>query len=187
MLQPHIPFLATLNLLEFPKLMNDPMYHDPTWPPVPTNIPSYILKFEGKNGEDPGDHVSNSLNKDSIRLILFQRTLIGVAVKWYTEKPKRAYKTFSQMVLLFLNLFQLPVFYDVGLEIVSTLLQDKATHISDHIQEWCRWKRLTKTCISPEFLLEWFLKSLQPPISKDVATSEKKEIFKAHQLDLIYA
>jgi hypothetical protein len=41
------------------------------------------------------------------------------------------------------------------------------------------------------FLLEWFLKSLQPPISKDVATSgvitEEEAIFKTQWLDLIYA
>jgi hypothetical protein len=85
--QPCIPFLAMLNLPDFSKLMNDPMSHDPTWPPVPTKLPLDIPKFEGKNGEDPGDHVttfhlwcsSNSLNHDSIRLRLFQCTLIGVA------------------------------------------------------------------------------------------------------------
>jgi hypothetical protein len=54
---------------------------------------------------------------------------------------------------------------------MSTLRQDKTTHILDHIQEWHRWKGLIKTCIPPEFLLEWFLKYLHPPISKDVATS----------------
>jgi hypothetical protein len=50
---------------------------------------------------------------------------------------------------------------------------------------------LIKTCIPPKFLLEWFLKSLQPYISKDVSTSkvtsEEEAIFKAQQLDLIYA
>jgi hypothetical protein len=39
--------------------------------------------------------------------------------------------------------------------------------------------------------LEWFLKSLLPYILKDVstskATSEEEDIFKAQQLDLIYA
>jgi hypothetical protein len=168
-------------------------------PPVPTKLPSDIPKFEGKNGEDPGDHVttfhlwcsSNSLNDDSIRLRLFQRTLIGVAVKWYIELPRGAYGTFSQLVMVFLNHFQLPIRYDVGLELLSTLRQDTATHISDHIQEWRRWKRLIKTPIPPTFLLEWFLKSLHPPISKDVATSgvttEEEAIFRAQQLDLIYA
>jgi hypothetical protein len=74
MLQFRLPFLTTLNLPDLYKLMNDPVCHDPTCPPVPTKIPSDILKFEGKNGEDPGDHVttfhlwcsSNSLNDDSI-------------------------------------------------------------------------------------------------------------------------
>jgi hypothetical protein len=72
--QPCLPFLATLNLLELSKLMNKPMSHDPTWPLIPIELPSDILKFKGKNGEDPGDHVttfhlwcsSNSLNDDSI-------------------------------------------------------------------------------------------------------------------------
>jgi hypothetical protein len=49
---------------------------------------------------------------------------------------------------------------------------------------------LIKTSIPPAFLLEWFLKSLHPPISKDVATSrvttEEEAIFKAQQLDLIF-
>jgi hypothetical protein len=103
MLQPHLPFLATLNLPELSKTMNDPLCHDPIFPPIPTNLPSNIPKFEGNSGEDPGDHVTtfhlwcslNSLNDDSIRLILFQRTLMGVAGKWYIELPRGAYKSFS--------------------------------------------------------------------------------------------
>jgi hypothetical protein len=50
---------------------------------------------------------------------------------------------------------------------------------------------LIKAYIPPEFLLEWFLKSLLPYISKDVSTSrvtsEEEAIFKSQQLDLIYA
>jgi hypothetical protein len=54
--------------------MNDLIHHNPNWPLIPTKIPSYIPKFEGKSGEDPRDHVtmfhlwfsSNSLNDDSI-------------------------------------------------------------------------------------------------------------------------
>jgi hypothetical protein len=72
--QPRLPFLASLNLPDLSKLMNDSMSHDPTWPPVPTKLPLDIPKFEGNTGEDPGDHVttfhlwfsSNSLNDDSI-------------------------------------------------------------------------------------------------------------------------
>jgi hypothetical protein len=125
MSQPHLPFLAMLNFPDLSILMNDPVHHDPTWPPVPTKLPSDIPKFEGKNGEDPGDHVttfhiwcsSNSLNDDSIFLILFQRTLMGVATKWYIELPGGTYKNFNQMVLVFLNHFQLSVRYDTHIEL----------------------------------------------------------------------
>ena len=81
--------------------------------------------------------------------------------------------------------------YDIGTKILSKFQQDKATHISDHIQEWCRRKRLIKAFIPLEFLLKWFLKSLLPYIAKDVSTSpvqnEEQAIFRAQELDLIYA
>jgi hypothetical protein len=101
--QPRIPFLAMLKLPYLSKLMNDLMSHDTTWPPVPTKIPSDILKFEGKNGEDPSDHVttfhlwcsSNSLNHNSIRLRLFQRTLIRIASHWYIELSRGTYGSFQ--------------------------------------------------------------------------------------------
>ena len=64
-------------------------------------------------------------------------------------------------------------------------------HISYHIQEWHRWKRLIKAFIPPEFLLEWFLKSLLPYIAKDVFKSgvqnEEQGILRVQELDLIYA
>jgi hypothetical protein len=80
MSQPPLPFLATLNLLELSKLMNEAVCHDPTCPPILTNLLLNIPKFEGKNGEDLGDHVttfhlwcsSNSLKNDSIGLDFFQ-------------------------------------------------------------------------------------------------------------------
>jgi len=69
--------------------------------------------------------------------------------------------------------------------------QDTATHISDHILEFRRRKRLIKAEISLGFLLEWFLKSLQPEISKDVSLfgvyMEEQAIFRAQQLELIYS
>jgi hypothetical protein len=141
MSQPRIHFLAILNLSYLSKLMNDPMCHDPTWPSIPTKLPLDIPKFEGKTSEDTSDHVttfhlwcaSNSLNDDSIRLILFQCTLTGVAMKWYIKLPRGAFRTFNQLVLVFLNHFQLSNHYDVSIEIMSTFHQDKATHISDHI------------------------------------------------------
>ena len=75
--------------------MNDPMSHDPPWPAAPTKLPLEIPKFEGKAGEDPGEHVttfhlwcsSNSLHDDSMHLSLFQCNLMGLVAKWYIELP----------------------------------------------------------------------------------------------------
>jgi hypothetical protein len=111
--QPRLPFLATLNLPYFSRLMNDPVHHDPSWLPIPTNIPSNIPKFEGKTSEDPSDHVttfriwcsSNSLNDDSIHLRLFQRTLTGVSTKWYIGIPGGTYRNWFVMMLTY-NLCQ---------------------------------------------------------------------------------
>jgi hypothetical protein len=155
MLQPQLPFLAMLNFPDLSRLMNDLVHHDPTWPPIPTKLPSDILKFDGMTGEDLGDHIttfhiwfsSNSLNDDSIRLRLFQHTLTGVAEKWYIEILGGTYKNFNQMVLVFLNHFQFLVHYDFVIELFSALLLEKATHISDHIQEWHRGKRLIKALL----------------------------------------
>jgi hypothetical protein len=113
MSQPCLPFLSMLNLLDLLRLMNARIHHDSTFPPIPTKLPSNIPKFEGNNSEDPGDHVttfhlwcsSNSLNNDSICLRLFQRTLMGVAAKWYIEIPWGTYEAFNKMVLVFLNHF----------------------------------------------------------------------------------
>ena len=81
--------------------------------------------------------------------------------------------------------------YDVGTKLLSTFWQDKATYISAHIQEWHRQKRFIKVFIPPEFLLDWFLKSLLPYIVKDVSTSrvhnKEQAIFRAQELDLVYA
>jgi len=70
---------------------------------MPNKFPSDIPKFEGKSGEDLSNHVmtyhlwcaSNSIIDDSIRLRLFQRNLIGLAAKWYTELPRGSFYKFS--------------------------------------------------------------------------------------------
>ena len=126
--QPRLPFLATLNLPDLLRLMNDLVSYDLSWPDVPTKIPSNIPKFKGKSGEDPSDHVttfhlccsSNSLHDDSICWRLFQCTLTGPVVKWYIELPKGAFFLFNDLVMTFLNHFQLPVHYDIGRELLST-------------------------------------------------------------------
>ena len=74
-----LPFLATLDLLDFSQLTNDPILHSPHWPQIPQKLPFDIPKFYGKLGEDPKNHgmtfhfwcFSNSLMDDSIHLCLF--------------------------------------------------------------------------------------------------------------------
>jgi hypothetical protein len=197
--QPKLPFLATLHLPDLTRLLNDPICHDPRWPPMPTKLPSDIPKFEAKPNEDPGDHVttfhlwcsSNSLKDDSVQLRLFQRTLIGSAAKWYIELDRSRYSFFGELAMAFLNHFQLPVRYDAGTELLANFEQTSADHISDHIREWRHRKSLIKVPVPPAFLLEWFLKSLVPQLSKDVATSgvfsEEEAIMRAQQFELIYS
>jgi hypothetical protein len=142
--QPKLPFLATLHLPDFSRLLNDSICHDPCWPPMPTKFPSDIPKFEGKLGEDPGDHVTtihlwcspNSLKDDSIQLHLFQCTLIGGVAKWYIELDGSRYSYFNDLTMVFLNHFQLPMRYDADIELLANFEQIKADHISDHIREW---------------------------------------------------
>jgi hypothetical protein len=101
--QLQLPFMATLNLPYLSKFMNDPVCHDPSWPPVPTKLLSNIPKFEGNIGEDPCDQVTtfhlwfsyNSINDDFVRLRLFQHTLTGVSTKWYIELSRGIYGTFN--------------------------------------------------------------------------------------------
>jgi hypothetical protein len=89
-----MPYLASLNIPYLRKLMNDPIFHNPTWPTMPTKLPSNIPKFEGKEGEDPSNHVmtfhlwfsSNNIMGDSVYLRLFQHTLIGPLDKWYVDE-----------------------------------------------------------------------------------------------------
>jgi hypothetical protein len=166
---------------------------------MPKKVPSDIPKFKGKPNEDPGDHVttfhlwcsSNSLRDDSVQLLIFQRTLIGSVAKWYIELDCSRYSCFSELAMVFLNHFQLPVRYDVGFELLANFEQTKANHISDHIQEWWHRKSLIKVPVPLEFLLEWFLKSLVPQLSKDIAMSgvfyEEEAIMRAQQLELIHS
>ena len=138
---PKILFLATLNLPNLSKLINDPIRHSPVWPPIPTRLPSDIPKFEGKANEDPNTHVmtfhlwcsSNSLMDDSVRLRLFQRTLMGATAKWYIELPLVSFVDFGTLANAFLHHFQLPIRYDSKTELLTSFQQGDSTHISDHI------------------------------------------------------
>lgn len=65
--------------------------------------------------------------------------------------------------------FQLPIQYKIGTKFLTNLKKTKATHILDHIHEWrcCRW--LVNTYVPDQLSVEWFIKSLFPSITRDVA------------------
>jgi hypothetical protein len=124
-----LPFLATLDLPDLSRLTNDPILHYPFWPVIPAKLPSDIPKFDGKAGEDPNNHVmtfhlwcsSNSLMDDSIHLRLFQRTLTGSTAKWYIELPRSSFQDFNSLAMSFLTHFQLPIRYEMGTELLTSL------------------------------------------------------------------
>jgi hypothetical protein len=43
------PFLATLDLLDLSRILNDPIFHSPYWSIIPTKLPSDIPKFDGRS------------------------------------------------------------------------------------------------------------------------------------------
>ena len=92
---------------------------------------------------------------------------------------------------MFLQYFQLPIRYDEGVEILLSYRQNTATHITDHIHEWWWHRSLCKIQLDDRISLDWFLKTLLLPITKDVAfehpQSEEEAILMAQQFDLIYA
>ena len=103
---------------------------------------------------------SNNIVDDSIRLRLFQRTLIGVAAKWYIELLQAKYSDFKSLAFMFLQYFQLPVRYDEGVEILLSCHQRTTTHITNHTNEWRRHRSLCKIQLDDRIFLDWFLKTL---------------------------
>ena len=181
------------------KLTNDPIRHHFAWPPVLVKIPTDIPKFDGKTGEDPANHittyhlwcVSNSFLDDSIKLQLFPRMLTSNMAKWFIELSFVTFFDFQSLAIAFLTHFQLPIRYEMGTELLTSLRQNIATHILDHIHEWRRRRRLVKAPIPDALLADWFTKLLLPKISCDVAMSgvvtEEDIIRRAQHLDLIYS
>ena len=108
-----LPFLATLDLPDLSRLINNPIHHDPSWSVILVKLPSDIPKFDGKPGEDPKNHVmtyhlwcsSISLMDSSIRLILFHRTLTRISSKWYIELPQHSFWDFNTIGMSFLTHF----------------------------------------------------------------------------------
>ena len=130
---------------------------------------------------------SNSLVDDSIGLRFFQWTLTRTVAKWYIELLCNKFTYFSSLEMVFLTRFQLPILYDMGTKILTSLSKSTSTHISNHMHEWRRHRRLIKVEILDQFLIDWFVKSLFPTLSKDVAISgamiEEKLIQSSQQTD----
>jgi hypothetical protein len=79
----------------------------------------------------------------------------------------------------------------MGIEILSSFKQTKATHISDHIHEW-RWRRrLIKLKLPDQLLAKWFTKSFVNDIACDIAmggvVTEEQAISHPQYLDLVYS
>jgi len=121
---------------------------------------------------------------DSVRVI-------GDTAKWYIELKGISFKIFSDMEMVFLIHYQLPIQCEIGTNLLTLLHQDNFTHIFYHIHEWRRRLRMIKTQILDKVLMDWFTKSLLPPISRYVAiveeTTEEKVILHAQHLDMIYS
>ena len=124
-----VTFPRTLELPNLSKLINDPIRHNPLWPPIPVKLPSNIPKFNGKHRDDPKNHVmtfhlwcsSKSLMDDSVHLRLFQQTFIGTATKWYIELPQHSFVDFGSLETVFLTHFQLPIRYEKGTDLLNSL------------------------------------------------------------------
>ena len=123
-----LPFLETLDFPYLSKLINHPILHDPFWPTIPVELPSYIPKSDGKQGEDKKNVMTfhlwfslNSLMDDSILLRLFQIILIGTAAKWYIELPQQLFMDFNLFKTKFLTLFHLSIHYETGIYLLTSL------------------------------------------------------------------
>ena len=108
---------------------------------------------------------SNSLMDDSICLRLFHLTLTDTAAKWYIELPQHLFVDFSSLETIFLTHFQLPICYEMGTDLLTSLCQNTSMHILNHIHEWRRQRWLIKAPILDQILADWFTKSLLPPIA----------------------
>jgi hypothetical protein len=93
--------------------------------------------------------------------------------------------------MAFLTHYQLPIRYDIGNEIFTSFKQSKGTHISDHIHEWRRRRRLIKLELPDQLLAEWFTKSFVNEIDKEISMggviTEEQAISHAQYLDLVYS
>ena len=71
--------------------------------------------------------------------------------------------------MVFLIHFQLLVHYEAEMHLLTSLKQDKATHISEHIHEWRRHLHMIKFDIPNHLLTHWFTTSIVNKITQDIA------------------
>ena len=76
---------------------------------------------------------SNSITKDFICLYLFQHTLTGAIAKWYANRPGATHSTFVTLAKDFISYFQLPLYYDIGIELLTYFYQTSVTRLSVHV------------------------------------------------------
>ena len=95
--------------------------------------------------------------------------MYGLAAKWCIDLPRASCDNFTALATVFLTHFQLPIRYETGTKLLRNFKQTNATHIYDHIHEWRRRHIMVKTFVPDQLLAEWFIKSLLPSITEDVA------------------
>lgn len=75
--------------------------------------------------------------------------------------------------------------------LLTSLEQSTPTHISDHIHEWRRRRRLIKFEIPNQLIIEWFTKPFVPKIAKGISMggciTEEQTIARAQYLELFYS
>ena len=76
------------------------------------------------------------------------------------------FQDFNSLAMAFLTHFQLPVRYETEMHLLTSLKQDRATHISDHIHEWRHRRHMIKFEIPDQLLTHWFTTSFVNHISK---------------------
>ena len=89
--------------------------------------------------------------------------------KWYIELLMNFFLDYGTLAMAFLTHFQLPICYETSTDLLTSLRQSNSMHIYDHIHEWHKRRILIKAQIIVQLLVDWFPKSLLPPISQDVA------------------
>jgi hypothetical protein len=64
--------------------------------------------------------------------------LMGSVEKWYIELPCASFHDFNSLTMSFLIHFQLPIRYETGTKLLTSLRQITSVHFFDHIHEWRR-------------------------------------------------